>query len=376
LNGTEKIEMMNIQMVDLKSQYLDIKEEIDQAIQRVIDNSSFINGPEVSEFSKALSEWNKSKFAITCANGTDGLQIAMMAAELKPGDEVIVPAFTYIATVEVIALLSLKPVFVDVDYNDFNIDVFKIRDSITKRTKAIVPVHLYGQCANMVEINTIAEKFGLTVIEDLAQAIGSEYNGIKAGNIGNIGVTSFFPSKNLGCYGDGGALFTNDEQVAGKIKMIANHGQSRKYFHDSIGVNSRLDTIQAALLIEKLKKLDNYIEKRQRAALIYDSELGSIETIEIPIKRSYSTHVYHQYTLKVKNNRDGLRNYLSEKKIPSMVYYPLPISKQEAYKSYTDMEFENANRLCTEVLSLPMHTHLSEDEQLYICETIKKFIYG
>lgn len=366
--------MKPIQMVDLKSQYNEIKQEVDQAIQSVIDDARFINGPKVNDFASQLAQWNDTKFVIPCANGTDGLQIAMMALGLKPGDEVIVPAFTYVATVEVIALLGLKPVFVDVDAANFNIDIESLKSAISKKSRAIVPVHLYGQCADMNPINEIAKENNLYVIEDLAQAIGSEYKGAKAGNFGHIGVTSFFPSKNLGCYGDGGALFTNDESLASKIKMIANHGQSRKYYHDSVGVNSRLDTIQAAILGEKLKKLDNYILKRQEAAAIYDSLLSEVpEGVTIPARVNYSTHVFHQYTLKVVNDRDGLKEFLAKEGIPSMIYYPLPIPKQKAYSKYTSEKHEVSERLCDQVLSLPIHTHMRKDEQVFICETVKAF---
>ncbi|MEO9483343.1 MAG: DegT/DnrJ/EryC1/StrS family aminotransferase [Ekhidna sp.] len=366
--------MTKIQMVDLKGQYLDIKEDIDRAINSVIETSSFINGPSVKEFASNLSAWNESNFVIPCANGTDGLQIAMMALGIKPGDEVIVPAFTYIATVEVIALLGIKPVFVDVNPNTFNIEADEVRAAITDKTKAIVPVHLYGQCVDMDPIIQLANEYDLFIIEDLAQAIGSRYKGKKAGNLGHVGVTSFFPSKNLGCYGDGGALITNDESLADKIKMIANHGQSKKYYHDSIGVNSRLDTLQAAILIEKLKKLDNYLAKRQAAAQVYDENLKVIsDQIRIPARTEYSSHVYHQYTLKVINDRDKLKQFLADAGIPSMIYYPLPIPKQKAYCHYTDLAFKNSDLLSKQVLSIPMHTHLKSEEQSFICETIKSF---
>lgn len=367
--------MKKIQMVDLYSQYLEVKQDIDMAIGSVIENSAFINGPSVKEFAANLGVWNRSQYVIPCANGTDGLQIAMMALDINPGDEVIVPAFTYIATVEVIALLGLTPVFVDVDPKTFNIDIIRVREAFTSKTKAIVPVHLYGQCVDMDPLIELAKERGVYLIEDLAQAIGSEYKGRKAGNFGQIGVTSFFPSKNLGCYGDGGALITNDEKIADKIRMIANHGQSRKYYHDSIGVNSRLDTMQAAVLTVKLKMLDDYISSRQKSAFLYDSMLAELsEFIEIPYRDENSTHVFHQYTLKVKDSRDELKEYLMARNIPSMIYYPLPIPKQKAYRNYTSKEFPVSNNLCTKVLSLPMHTHLAEEQQRYICNTIKDFV--
>lgn len=366
--------MKIIQMVDLQSQYEEIKKDIDESIEKVIQTAAYINGPAVNEFALNLANWNNSKHVIPCANGTDGLQIAMMALDLKPGDEVIVPAFTYIATVEVIALLGLIPVFVDVDPDTFNINIDKVEELISNKTKAIVPVHLYGQCVDMDPILEIARKRNLHVIEDLAQAIGSEYKGIKAGNLGHIGVTSFFPSKNLGCYGDGGALITNDDFLADRIKMIANHGQSKKYYHDSIGVNSRLDTLQAAILIEKLKKLEQYTSSRQRAAEYYDTNLMEHgDLVCIPKRAIYSSHVFHQYTIKVKENRNELKDFLANKGIPSMIYYPLPIPKQKAYKHYTDQEFETSNKLANQVLSLPMHTHLKEEDQAFICETINSY---
>jgi dTDP-4-amino-4,6-dideoxygalactose transaminase len=298
-----------------------------------------------------------------------------LALGLKVGDEVIVPAFTYIATVEVIALLGLKPVFVDVDYNDFNIDVNRIEEVITEKTKAIVPVHLYGQCANMHEIDLIAKKYNLFLIEDLAQAIGAKIGDQKAGNFSDLGVTSFFPSKNLGCYGDGGAIFTNDEDLADKCRMIVNHGQSKKYYHDMVGVNSRLDTIQAAVLQEKLKMLDQYIQRRNEAASRYDELLKNVEAISTPVRNGYSSHVFHQYTLKVHNgNRDELKQFLSERNIPSMIYYPLAIPQQKAYSNYAAGEIKTSLQLTKEVISLPMHTHLTEDQLTYICDSIKEYL--
>jgi UDP-2-acetamido-2-deoxy-ribo-hexuluronate aminotransferase len=363
-----------IQMVDLQSQYDEIKDEINDSIHEVISSSSYINGPAVKKFSSNLAQWNNSKFVIPCANGTDGLQIAMMALDLEYGDEVIVPAFTYIATVEVIALLGLTPVFVEVNPDTFNIDVEEVKKAITSKTKAIVPVHLYGQSVDMDPIKILSEENDIYIIEDLAQAIGCEYKGKKVGNIGHIGVTSFFPSKNLGCYGDGGALFTNDDALANKIRMITNHGQSRKYYHDIVGVNSRLDTIQAAILDQKLKKLDEYISSRQDVAKIYDIELGQMEQfISIPKRTTYSTHVFHQYTLKLKSNRDELKEFLRERNIPSMIYYPLPIPDQKAYQHYSNKSFPICEELSKQVISLPMHTHLERNQQLYIINSIKEF---
>ncbi|MEO1253391.1 MAG: DegT/DnrJ/EryC1/StrS family aminotransferase [Bacteroidota bacterium] len=365
--------MDKIQMVDLYSQYMEIKPVIDQAINDVINDSSFINGRAVNEFVQNLSSWNQTKHIIPCANGTDGLQVAMMALDLKPGQEVIVPAFTYIATVEVIALLGLKPVFVDVDLETFNLKVDEVEHALTDKTAAIVPVHLYGQCVDMESLNNLAKQYKLHVIEDLAQAIGAEYNGCKSGNLGDVGVTSFFPSKNLGCYGDGGALFTNDDELANKIRMIVNHGQSKKYHHDVIGVNSRLDTIQAAVLNEKLKKLAEYTLNRQNAADHYDEMLSEIPSIKIPVRSESSTHVFHQYTIKVKDCRNELKQYLTEKGIPSMIYYPLQVPKQKAYQHYTDRTFTNSEMLSKEVLSIPMHSHLTSDQLSFICETVKSF---
>jgi dTDP-4-amino-4,6-dideoxygalactose transaminase len=368
--------MAKIQMVDLQSQYQDIKTDIDIAMQRVMDSSAFINGPDVKDFSEQLAAWNRTEHVITCANGTDGLQIALMALDLKPGDEVIVPAFTYIATVEVISLLGLVPVFVDVDPKTFNIDLNNLKEKISSNTKAIMPVHLYGQCADMDAINSMADQKGFYVIEDLAQAIGSEYKGNKAGNLGHIGVTSFFPSKNLGCFGDGGAIFANDDELASKIKMITNHGQSRKYYHDIVGVNSRLDTLQAAILNVKLKKLDLYIQSRQWAASIYDSQLQELNQIAVPYRFEDSSHVFHQYTLKVVSRRDELKDFLQKSGIPSMIYYPLPIPEQKAYNAYYADDYKIAKELSKSVLSIPMHTHLKEETIMYICETIKKFFHG
>ena len=373
---------MIIQMVDLSRQLKPIKKEIEASIKSVLEESNFINGAPVKEFEKNLSEWVGAKHVISCANGTDALQLALMALELKPGDEVIVPTFTYVATAEVIALLGLSPILVDVDAQTFNIDIEAASHLITSRTKAIVPVHLIGQCANMEQIMKFAKSHNLYVIEDTAQAIGagvkfSDGSSRKAGTIGHMGTTSFFPSKNLGCFGDGGALFTNDDNLAAKLKMIANHGQRIKYFHDVVGVNSRLDTIQAAILDVKLKHLNSYCEARQRAAAYYDSALKHVEQITIPFRSSFSTHVFHQYTLKIdeKYSRDELKSYLAEQGIPSMIYYPLPLHEQKAYSEFIrkDLDYPNSTSLCNLVLSLPMHTHLKIEEQELIVQHIKSF---
>jgi len=373
--------MKDIQMVDLLGQYEKIKTGIDEAILSVVQSSQYINGPEVKSFQKDLEDYLDVKHVIPCANGTDALQIAMMALGLKPGDEVITANFTYVATVEVIGLLNLTPVLVEVNPDTFNIDTVSLENAITSNTKAIVPVHLYGQCANMEEVMRIAKQYNLFVIEDTAQAIGADYtfsNGEskKAGTIGNIGTTSFFPSKNLGCYGDGGAMFTNDDELAKKLKMIANHGQSRQYYHDEIGVNSRLDSIQAAVLRKKLPHLNTYIESRNKAATYYDNAFSELDWLTIPARDNKSTHVFHQYTLKTKGiNRDELRSYLSENGVPAMVYYPLPLHKQKAYKDsrYDSVDFSNTEALNESVISLPMHTELSDEHLEFITKTVKEF---
>lgn len=373
---------MNIQMVDLSRQLQPIKTDVDAAIQGVLKASNFIQGEPVREFEKNLAEWVGAKHVISCANGTDALQLALMALGLKPGDEVIVPTFTYVATAEVIALLGLRPILVDVDSQTFNIDIETASHLVTSRTKAIVPVHLYGQCANMEQIMKFAESHNLYVIEDTAQAIGAEVkfsdgSTRKAGTIGRIGTTSFFPSKNLGCFGDGGAIFTNDDNLAAELKMIANHGQRIKYYHDVVGVNSRLDTIQAAILDVKLKHLNSYCEARQKAAAYYDSALKHVEQITIPFRSSFSTHVFHQYTIKIDGqySRDELKSYLSEQGIPSMIYYPLPLHEQKAFLEFMrgDMDYPISTSLCNSVLSLPMHTHLKIEEQEFIVQHIKSF---
>lgn len=373
---------MNIKLVDLKRQIDSIRPEVDLAISDVLCQTNFIQGQQVLDFEKNLSRWIGVKHVISCANGTDALQLALMALRLKPGDEVIVPTFTYVATAEVIALLGLSPILVDVDSQTFNIDIEVASHLITQRTKAIVPVHLYGQCANMEQIMKFAESHDLHVIEDTAQAIGAEVEFSdgsirKAGTIGQIGTTSFFPSKNLGCFGDGGAIFTNDDNLAAELKMIANHGQRIKYYHDVVGVNSRLDTIQAAILDVKLKHLNSYCEARQKAAAYYDSALKDVEQITIPFRSSFSTHVFHQYTIKIdaQFSRDELKSYLAEKGIPSMIYYPLPLHLQKAYLEYMpkDKDYPISTSLCNSVLSLPMHTHLKIEEQDFIVQHIKSF---
>lgn len=370
-----------IEMVDLKKQYQTIKPDIDTAISSSLASADFINGKAVSEFSQSLAHYLDVKYVIPCANGTDALQIAMMAFELKPGDEVIVPAFTYVSTAEVLALLGLVPVMVDVSDDTFNINADLIEVAITPKTKAIVPVHLFGQSAPMEDILKIAAKHKLFVIEDNAQAIGADYaysdgNTQKLGTIGTIGCTSFFPTKNLGCYGDGGALFTNDEALAKRIQMIANHGQEVKYYHKIVGCNSRLDSIQAAVLTIKLKHLDTYIKNRQRAATFYDKELESVDGIQIPRRNPHSTHVFHQYTLMVDpSKRDSLKKHLADRGIPSMIYYPLPLNQQEAFKgiSKTSGDLKISQRLAESVLSLPMHTELDEEQLGYICANVKQF---
>jgi UDP-2-acetamido-2-deoxy-ribo-hexuluronate aminotransferase len=373
---------MNLQMVDLKGQYEKLKPEIDQAIQQVIDTTAFINGPQVKEFSTSLANYLGTKHVITCANGTDALQIALMALGLQPGDEVIVPCFTYVATVEVIALLKLKPVVTEVDPDTFNITANIIEKAITPKTKAIVPVHLFGQSADMEPIMAVAKKHNLFVIEDTAQAIGADYtlsNQLvkKAGTIGDIGCTSFFPSKNLGCYGDGGALYTNNDELATLIRKIANHGQAKKYHHEVIGVNSRLDTIQAAILSVKMKQLDNYCKARGAAATYYDRQLSELSWLQTPKRQTNSTHVFHQYTLKLHDpaDRDALKQHLADRGVPSMVYYPIPLHLQEAFRTpeYNQGDFPISESLCTQVLSLPIHTEMNREQQDFIISAIKSF---
>jgi UDP-2-acetamido-2-deoxy-ribo-hexuluronate aminotransferase len=374
---------MEIKMVDLKSQYLKIKDSIDSSIQEVIDQSSFIKGPAVREFENELGGFLRVKNVVSCANGTDALQIAMMSLGLKPGDEVITASFTYVATAEVISLLGLTPVLVEVDPNTYLIDPRCIETAITPRTKAIVPIHLFGQCADMEPIMALAKRYDLFVIEDNAQALGASYTfsdgTVKmAGCIGHVGCTSFFPSKNLGCFGDGGALFTNDDDLAQRIRMIANHGQSKQYQHDIIGVNSRLDSIQAALLRVKLGYLDEYNLKRNQAAQFYDHSLRDIENLIVPTRAYKTTHVFHQYTVKLSTYslREELRNYLLTNGIPSMVYYPVPLHNQIAFRNdrYPKGHFPITEGLCERVLSLPMHSELNEDQLEFICDVVLSFL--
>ncbi|MBJ7880340.1 DegT/DnrJ/EryC1/StrS family aminotransferase [Gelidibacter salicanalis] len=375
--------MKNIQMVDLKGQYQKIKDVVDASISQVLDTTAYINGPQVHGFQKKLENYLDVKHVIPCANGTDALQIAMMGLDLKPGDEVITADFTFAATVEVIALLQLTPVLVDVDPKTFNIDIDAIKKAITPKTKAIVPVHLFGQCANMEAIMEIAEAHNLFVIEDNAQAIGATYtysDGRKAklGTIGHVASTSFFPSKNLGCYGDGGAIFTNDDALAHKLRGIVNHGMYERYHHDVVGVNSRLDSIQAAVLNTKLTHLDNYNAARLQAADAYDKAFEGHGSIVTPFREGgQDNHVFHQYTLKVKDvNRDALVKHLNEKGIPCGVYYPIPLHLQKAYKDsrYQEEDFTVTNQLVKEVISLPMHTELDDDQIEFIASTVINFI--
>ncbi len=373
--------MNKIQMVDLQSQYQKIKNEVNDSISEVIESSSFINGPKVKEFQHNLENYLKVKHVIPCGNGTDALQIALMALGLKPGDEVITADFTFIATVEVVALLGLKLKFVDVNPDTFNLDVAQIESAITSATKAIVPVHIFGQSSDMESIMKIAKKHHLHVVEDTAQAIGADYtfsDGTekKLGTIGTVGCTSFFPSKNLGCYGDGGALYTNDDKLAEKIRQIANHGSKVKYFHDEIGVNSRLDSIQATVLNVKLNYLDDYISARQKAAEYYDNAFKNHPNIRIPFRDEKSTHVFHQYTIKVQNiDRDGLKEFLNSNDIPAMIYYPYPLHLQKAYQylGYKKKDFPVTEDLSKVVLSLPMHTELTEEQLKYITEKVLEY---
>jgi UDP-2-acetamido-2-deoxy-ribo-hexuluronate aminotransferase len=369
-------------MVDLKAQYEAIKPEIDAAIQGVLTSTAFINGPQVASFAAHLQGYLDVPFAIPCANGTDALQIALMALGLQPGDEVIVPAFTYVATAEVIALLRLKPVMIDVDPDSFMLTAEAVEQAITPRTRAIVPVHLFGQCAPMDAILAIADKHNLFVVEDTAQALGAVYTfpdgrRMRAGTMGHIGCTSFFPSKNLGCYGDGGALFTRDAGLAENIRKIANHGQRVKYYHEVVGVNSRLDTLQAAILDIKLTQLDRYESSRNQAARFYDAALQSLDWLQIPQRLPQSSHVFHQYTLRLNQaaDRDALKNHLQQRGIPSMVYYPVPLHLQEAFRQpgLDEGAFPVAEQLCSQVLSLPIHTEMDEEQLNFIVEAVKSF---
>ncbi|MBT8233422.1 MAG: DegT/DnrJ/EryC1/StrS family aminotransferase [Saprospiraceae bacterium] len=370
-------------MVDLKSQYQDIKAEIDAEIQSVIDSCYFIKGPKVTQFENNLAQYLEVKNVIGCGNGTDALQIAVMALGIQPGDEIIVPCFTYAATAEIIALLNLKPIMVDVTLDTFEISLEGLDKIITERTKAIIPVHLFGQCSNMEDVMAFAEKHNLFVIEDNAQAIGSSYNGksiqAKSGTIGHIGCTSFFPSKNLGCYGDGGAIFTNDDALAERIRQVGNHGEKIKYHHDIIGCNSRLDAIQAAVLDVKLKYLDSYNNARRKAAYRYNDSFESLDHIITPIEADYSDHVYHQYTLRITDgSRDELADHLRNNNIPFGIYYPIPLYKQKAYSQYVNENYflPNTELLCKEVISLPMHSHLDEKTQQVITHHVIDFFNG
>ena len=373
--------MREIQMVDLKAQYEKIGTQIDAAIKSVLVSTAFIKGPDVKLFEEELQNYMGVKHVVSCANGTDALQLAFMALGLKSGDEVITTNFTFIATVEVVALLGLKLVIVDPDPDSFNISVEAVKRAITPKTKAIIPVHLFGQCADMESIMELARKHNLFIIEDAAQATGADYifrEGTvkKAGTIGNIGTTSFFPSKNLGCYGDGGALYTNDDILAKKLRSIANHGMKVRYFHDDIGINSRLDSIQAAILRVKLKYLSQFNTSRKAVADQYDEAFAGCNSIIVPVRVPYSSHIFHQYTIRVKNGlRDELKKFLEAKNIPSMVYYPGPLHIQEAYKylGYTDKDFPVTTALCKEVLSLPMHPDMEQEQLNYIILTILQF---
>ena len=369
-------------MVDLQSQYAKIKQDIDAGIQEVIDSAAFIKGKKVTDFQAHLEQYTGAKHVINVGNGTDALQIALMGLGLKPGDEVITPTFTFIATAEVVALLGLTPVVVDVDWNTMNIDIDAVRRAITPRTKAIVPVHLFGQCADMEPLMALAKEYNLFIVEDACQAIGAKYtfsNGEtkQAGTIGHIGCTSFFPSKNLGCYGDGGAIFTNDDALADKMRAIANHGMVVRYHHDMIGVNSRLDSIQAAVLDAKLPHLNEYIAARQQAAAYYDQAFSGNDKLLIPGHQAHSTHVFHQYTLRVVGaDRDKLREGLAERGIPAMIYYPVPLHQQKAYLDprYKDGDFPVAEKLAACVLSLPMHTELDKEQLEYITSSVLELI--
>ena len=374
--------MRKIEMVDLKSQYLRLKPQMDAAMQAVIDSTAFVKGPKVAEFQKNLEEYLGVRNVIAVGNGTEAIQIALMALGLKPGDEVITPTFTFIATAEVVALLGLTPVVVDVDKDTFCMSIDAVKKAITPKTKAIVPVNLFGQNANLEEIVKLADENGLYVVEDACQSMGSEYifkdgRRVKSGTVGKIGCTSFFPSKNLGCYGDGGALFTDDDELAAKIRSIANHGMTVRYHHDMIGVNSRLDALQAAVLDVKLPHLDSFIEARRKAAAYYTKEFEQCGWIKTPVCADYTTHAFHQYTMVLADDidRDGLQAYLKECNVPSMVYYPIPLHMQKAYQDprYKEGDFPVAEHLSKHVLSLPMHTELDEEQLSYICDSVLSY---
>lgn len=370
-----------IQMVDLTAQYRKIQDEVDQAVLDVVRSAAFINGPPVKAFEQELATFLGVKHVIACANGTDALQVAMMALDLQPGDEVITPAFTFVATVEVVALLGFKPVFAEVIEGTFNIDPEDIRRKITSRTKAIVPVHLFGQSADMDAIMKIAKEHDLYVIEDNCQAIGSDFRSAdgttrKAGTIGDIGTTSFFPSKNLGCYGDGGAIFTNDDAIAKRLRQVCNHGSEVRYYHDVVGVNSRLDSMQAAILRVKLPHLEEYNDARHKAATFYDKAFAGLEHVHVPERSPFSTHVFHQYTLRITGgHRDGLKKHLEENGVPAMIYYPVPLHLQKAYEGYgiRKGDLPVTERLMDEVLSLPMSTELDNEQLMHITETVKSY---
>ena len=374
--------MQPLQMVDLRRQYLHLKEEVDAAIQSVIDATAFINGPDVKAFGEELAAYLGVKHVIPCANGTDALQIALMALGLQPGDEVITPSFTYIATVEVVALLRLKPVFVDVDPETFTMDIESVKRAITPKTKAIIPVHLYGLSVDMEALLAVTEPLGIPVIEDNAQALGSTYTfkdgrEVRTGSMGAVGCTSFFPSKNLGCYGDGGAMFTNDDALAERLRMIANHGQAVRYYHEMVGCNSRLDTIQAAILRIKLRKLDGYCDARRQAADAYDAAFAGNAHITTPVRAPYSKHVFHQYTLKLNGvDRDEVSRQLTERGIPNMIYYPVPSHKQNMVKEWVDdsLVLPVTDMLNTCVISLPMHTELTEEELSRITTAVNEVV--
>ncbi len=374
--------MRPLQMVDTKTQYHKIKEEVDEAVLSVMESSQFIGGKVVDNFANNLAQYQQSTFCIPCANGTDALQIALMALGIKAGDEIITPSFTYIATVEVAALLGIKPIFVDVDKKTFCIDASLIEKAITPKTKAIIPVHLYGQAADMEAIMEIANRYNLYVIEDNAQAIGNDYtfsNGTvkKTGSIGHIGCTSFYPSKNLGAFGDGGAMTTDDEGLARKLKMIASHGQDKRYYHDVVGCNSRLDAMQAAILDIKLKHLDEYIDARRKAADYYDKAFAGNQKLKVPYRAENNRHVFHQYTLTIlEGDRDGLHEFLAGKGIPSMIYYPVPAHKQKMFECFggADFNLPVTDWLTERVISLPIHTELDEEQQKFICEAVLEFI--
>lgn len=373
--------MEKIQMVDLKTQYEKIKTEVNAGIQEVIDTTTFIKGGKVNDFQKNLENYLQVKHVIPVGNGTDALQIALMALGLKPGDEVITPTFTFIATAEVVALLGLTPVVVDVEPDTFNISIEAVRKAITPKTKAIVPVHLFGQNADMESLIQLAKENNLFIVEDACQSIGSVYtfsNGqkVQSGCMGDIGCTSFFPSKNLGCFGDGGAIFTNNDELAAKMRAVANHGMIQRYYHDVVGVNSRLDSIQAVVLDVKLKHLNSYTANRQKAAATYDLAFANHPNLTIPFRYAASTHVFHQYTLQLKNtDRKALQDYLAEKGIPAMIYYPVPLHLQKAYQDdrYQSGDFPVAEKLCDTVISLPMHTELTDEQLTYICQHVLNF---